>query len=100
MTRHRVIVMPLAQRQLNAALRWWLRNRDKAPNALEDDFAEALELLADRPGTGWFHGRRRRGVVRRVLMGRVRYYVYYRITAKGVVEVLQLWHASRRPPTL
>ena len=45
--------------------------------------------------------RTRQGNVRRVLLARVRYYVYYRVTSAGEVEVLALWHASRgRAPHL
>ena len=33
------------------------------------------------------------------LLERVRYYVYYRVLDE-IVEVISVWHASRRPPHL
>src|SRR5436305_820826 len=41
----RVIVLPRAQRQILRALRWWALNRDKAPDGLEEDWAEALASI-------------------------------------------------------
>jgi len=34
------------------------------------------------------------------MLDRIRYYLYYRVNANGDVEVLSVWHASRRPPRL
>jgi plasmid stabilization system protein ParE len=31
-------------------------------------------------------------------MERVSYYLFYRIRTNGDIDILQLWHASRRPP--
>jgi plasmid stabilization system protein ParE len=91
-------VKPLAERQLVAAYRWWRKHRDKAPEALEEDFAEALRRIGDSPGIGKFVKRQRGGIVRRYLMERVRYYLFYRINPTGDIDILQLWHSSRRPP--
>ena len=94
-----VIVLPRAQRQFRKALDWWERNRDKAPMALLDDFIETRELIAETPSIGKVYRGRGPGV-RRVLMERVRYYVYYRLNADDDVEIIAIWHASRRPPRL
>jgi plasmid stabilization system protein ParE len=51
------------------------------------------------PNLGLLVPARRIKFVRRILLRRVRYYLYYRDTAPGV-EILALWHASRRPPRL
>ncbi len=32
--------------------------------------------------------------VRRLFLGRIRYYIYYRVTVESI-DVLALWHASR-----
>jgi len=42
--------------------------------------------------------KQRSGVVRRYLLERVRYYVFYRVKPNGDIDILQLWHSSRRPP--
>jgi plasmid stabilization system protein ParE len=97
MTR-RVVVTPRAQRQILRALRWWARNRDKAPEGLEEDWVEALALVGDSPHVGKFSSRQRLGIVRRVELDRSRYYLFYRINTNGDIDILQLWHASRRPP--
>ena len=87
-----------AQKQIAAAARWWERNRNKAPDAFADDLAHAYELIAETPLIG-VHVRSRRGGLRKVLLPRARYYLYYR-EGPGIVEVTALWHASRRPPRL
>lgn len=91
-------IKPLAERQLVAAYPWWSKHRDKAPDALEEDFAEALKRIGELPRTGKFVRHQRDGVVRRYLMERVRYYLFYRVNANGDIDILQLWHTSRRPP--
>jgi plasmid stabilization system protein ParE len=94
-----VIVRPRARHQLRRALEWWVRNRDKAPTALEDDFAETRNLIGENPNIGQSFRGRKPGT-RRILMKRVRYYIFYRIDENGDVEIVSVWHASRRPPKL
>src|SRR5215210_1887983 len=96
---HRVVVMPRARRQVLAATEMVACSRDKAPTAFEDDFSEALDLVARNASIGHLVHMRRKGI-RRLLMERLRYYVYYRVTPDEVIEVLSVWHASRRPPHL
>jgi len=91
-------IKPRAQRQLVSAHRWWRQHRDKAPEALQEDFAEALSRIGEAPRTGKFVKHQREGVVRRYLLERVKYYLFYRINTNGDIDILQLWHASRRPP--
>ena len=40
---------------------------------------------------------RKRMFMRRIYLPRMRYYIYYLNSAPGI-EILALWHASRRPP--
>ena len=73
-------------------------HRDKAPDAFDDDMDAAFTAIAANPSIyPWFNARRG---IRRMLAERIRYYIYYRINALGDIEVLSLWHASRRPPRL
>lgn len=87
-----------ARRELVAASRWWSRHRDKAPDAFDEDLRETWQLIEHSPHIGQAIRAKRPGV-RRVLMERVRYYVYYYVRDE-IIEVISVWHASRRPPRL
>jgi plasmid stabilization system protein ParE len=87
----------LAERQLLAARGWWRRNRDKAPAAFDEDIEAALALLADNAAIGAPYRSSRHGNVRRYLIDRIRYYIYFRITDDSI-QVLRIWHASRGTP--
>ncbi|MFO0725872.1 MAG: type II toxin-antitoxin system RelE/ParE family toxin [Myxococcota bacterium] len=78
---------------------WWAAHRPKAPLAIEEDFDEAMQRLEEHGDKiGAPIGPLRRGY-RRLLLPRVRYYVYFRHLDKaGVIEVLALWHVSRGEP--
>ena len=83
-----------ATAQIEKADAWWADNRPAAPGAVRNDLAEALMLLARQPGVGHpYDGGRVKGI-RHLLLGRIRYVVYYRATP-DVLEVLAFWHMSR-----
>ena len=89
-----------AQRQIEKAAEWWSENRPAAPGAIRKDLESALALLVDEPGIGTKVEIPRPDVVRRLHLGRVRYFVYYRVRGK-FLEVVAFWHASRgEPPPL
>ena len=94
----RLIVTPRAQRQIARARAWWLRNRDKAPAAFDEEIERTYLLLLDRPLIGQSVRTKRRGGARRVTLERIRYDLYYEV--RDAVVILVLWHASRRPPRL
>lgn len=96
---HRLVISLRAQNQLAQAARWWLKNRDKAPEAFDEDVAEAYVSIMATPRMGQ-PAHSRKGGLRRVLLPRIRYYLYYRVTADDDIEVVSIWHASRRPPRL
>jgi plasmid stabilization system protein ParE len=59
-------------------------------------FERALQLIAIHPGIGARATNIRLAGVRRIHLARVRYHLYYRVTAAPeTVEVLALWHSSR-----
>ena len=89
-----VEVTSRAAAQIERAARWWAENRPAAPNAIARDFEEAKNLLARQPGVGARSSTLRYPHVRRLLLSRVRYHIYYR-TASGKVVVLAFWHSSR-----
>ena len=87
---------PRASREVAEAKRWWRANRTKAPDALEEELRSALDLIATTPGIGAVARNVRLPGVRRVLLNRVNYFLYYRphIDAQRI-EVVALWHARR-----
>ena len=91
----RVKVSARAASQIREAAEWWAENRPAAPGAVRTDIGEALALLAQQPGIGAVYNKRGKAEnVRRILLGRIRYFIYYRVTSE-TVEVLALWHMSR-----
>ena len=87
-----------AEKQATAAVRWWAENRDKAPEAFEDDFTAGVQLIAGNAGIGT-PVTQRKGI-RKLLLERVRYYLYYRVVSDDVIEIISVWHSSRLPPRL
>jgi plasmid stabilization system protein ParE len=85
-----------ARQQIQAASVWWRENRPAAPNAVAEDLARAFELVALHPEIGAVARNRRLSGVRRILIGRLRYHLYYRVAGTPPrVEVLAFWHATR-----
>jgi plasmid stabilization system protein ParE len=72
----------------------WCGEQEKAPGALADELESAFALIRELPNAGEpvFHSTV--GGVRRILLGRVGYHLYYRVDQK-VVEILALWYSSR-----
>ena len=89
-----------ADRQIRKADAWWRKNRLFAPLLFAEELEAAFELLAQFPQAGEAVSHRRIGGLRRVLLSRVQYHLYYTYAAEKVIEVLALWHTSRRtmPP--
>ena len=89
-----VRVAKRAQAHIDRAALWWDENRPIAPEALDEELAEAFSLLSAEPGIGAPALNVRARGVRRVHLARVHYYLYYRVRGSRV-EVLALWHTSR-----
>jgi len=92
-----LLISSRARREIAEAQEWWKVHRTKAPEALEDELRETFELLLQTPQIGILVPTRTQEFMRRIFLPRTRYYVYYRNTAPGI-EILALWHASRRSP--
>ena len=65
-----------------------------APDALREDLTAAFDLLAKQPAIGVQVLNARLAEVRRLHLGRIRYFVYYRVKGTELV-VLSFWHSSR-----
>jgi plasmid stabilization system protein ParE len=93
---YRLRVSRRAGRQIRAAAAWWQDHRDKAPRAFTEDLDDAIRFVAEVPLAGQPVRHSRLASVRRVLLTRTRYQVYYSIDERaGTVEILALWHTSR-----
>ena len=89
----RIKVSARAALQINRAAEWWAENRPAAPGAVRTDIGEAMALLARQPGIGTsYEGTRVRGV-RRLLVGRIQYFIYYRATS-DTLELLAVWQTA------
>jgi plasmid stabilization system protein ParE len=94
-----VNVTETADEQIDEVLRWWWENRPAAPNLFADELDAAFTLLAHSPRVGVPYPHPRVAGVRRVMLIRCRYHLYYQIeTARDgseTVLVVALWHAQR-----
>ena len=90
----RVKISARAASQVRKAAEWWVRNRPAAPGAIGVDFRESVALLAEQPGIGTKYEGARAPGVRRLFLGRVGYFIYYKAEG-GTLHVLAFWHASR-----
>ncbi|MGH7587578.1 MAG: type II toxin-antitoxin system RelE/ParE family toxin [Gemmatimonadota bacterium] len=89
-------ISPLAADQIRMAASWWIQHRDKAPDAFADDLERAVELIASLPAVGEPVPHPQVTGIRRLLLARVRYHLYYQHEADSdTVDVLALWHTGR-----
>ena len=87
-----------AAREIREAAHWWDENRPAAPDAFRDAIEKAFELISVQPKIGAVAANVKLRGVRRILLSRVRYFLYYRVKSKArAVEVVALWHMSRYP---
>jgi len=94
--RFRVAFTPRASREVAEARRWWHLNRTKAPDALDEELTTAVDLVASTPSIGAVTRNVALPGVRRILLSRVHYYLYYRPNVEArIIEVVALWHARR-----
>ena len=83
-----------AANEVRRAAEWWLLNRPAAPGAIGADFGETVALVAEHAGIGATYSGSSVVGVRRVLLSRIGYFIYYRADATEL-KVLAFWHANR-----
>lgn len=89
-------VSPRAGRQIRAAAKWWGENRTAAPAMLRDELETAYSLIEALPFVGEAVPHPQILGLRRVLLGRTQYHLYYIVSEEdAAIEVLALWHTSR-----
>jgi toxin ParE1/3/4 len=89
-----VVLQRRAIQEIEEINAWWRVNRPASPDLFLREFESMLIAAAMMPTLGaTVRGERAPGL-RRVLLRRTRYHVYYRVRGE-VLEVLAVWHASR-----
>jgi plasmid stabilization system protein ParE len=89
-------VAPRAAQQIRTAAKWWIANRTAAPAMLSDELEAAYALIQQLPLAGEAVPHTRLRQLRRLLLGRTQYYLYYVILdSKRTIRILSLWHTSR-----
>lgn len=94
MTALTVVFGRRAARDVERIDAWWRANRPAAPELFVEDLRRMLSVLAVTPGLGTPAASTRTPGLRRALLERTRYHVYFRVAAE-VLEVAAVWHASR-----
>ena len=95
----KIQVAQSAAQQITEVSEWWQKNRPDAPDAIREELQRVFALISSRPEIGALAVNTSLPGIRRVHLARIRYHLYYRVTAYAV-EVLAFWHSSRgsRPP--
>ena len=97
MSRYEVRVAPRAQAHVDEAAAWWKPTRQAAPMLVVDEFEAAAERLITTPLSGAIYRQTTFHSVRRLLLPRIRYHLYYEVhEASGLVRIVAFWHAARR----
>jgi plasmid stabilization system protein ParE len=73
---------------------WWRANRPGSQDLFLSELRRSLAVLALSPGIGTRALSERTPGLRRVLLERTRYHVYFRVSGERL-EVAAVWHASR-----
>lgn len=92
-----LLISDSARREIVEAQEASLQSYEIVPEALAEELRAFFELLLETPAIGELVPTRKRRFMRRIYLPRTRYYVYYLNIAPGI-EILSVWHASRRPP--
>jgi hypothetical protein len=85
-----------ARAQANAASVWWTLNRDY-PDLFDDELEAAVIRLTRAPETPAIYSHMAGLEVRRILLPRTQFHLYYAI-AKDIVVVHAIWGAVRGEP--
>jgi plasmid stabilization system protein ParE len=91
-----------ARRQVERASSWWEENRPLAPFLFEEELAAALRQLLSTPHAGVLYPTSKRPMLRRILLPKTEYHVYFALERNETVLVIHsVWGARRgRGPKL
>jgi len=96
MKRYRVGFSRTADAQVETIESWWRENRPAAPDMFSRELESAVRLLETSPLIGKAYPQAPVPEVRRLLIGRSRYHVYWEVdVASTAVTILAVWYAGR-----
>lgn len=85
-----------ARRQIERIQAWWTDNRPAARSLFLDEIEQAEQMLRANPELGIVYTVKRSGAIRRLLLRKTEYHLYYRYTAhRNKLVVLAVWGATR-----
>jgi plasmid stabilization system protein ParE len=94
-TTYRVELSPEALSHAMRIASWWQSERPGAANRFREELEAAVRQLEGAPRAGRVYSRSHLAL-RRLLMPRTRYHVYYTVEdSEALVRVHAVWHASR-----
>ena len=97
----RVIFGPEAQEHLTEVVRGVKAERRGDLSLLRRELQSAAAMLTELPAAGSPYLLARQAGVRRLLLRKSRYHLYYRVDREQEkIQILALWHTSRRRPPL
>jgi hypothetical protein len=96
-----VVLSGRAEREMARVDARWRAERPAAPNLFRDELDELVDVLPSSPNMGKAYGTwHETDVVRRVMLEKTQYHVYYAIDGNSIV-ILSIWGARRaRGPRL
>jgi plasmid stabilization system protein ParE len=89
-----VLISADAEIQLAGVRSWWRENRAAAPDLFDRELDAAVEILRHSAGAFPVYRTEGRAEVRRLLLPRSRYAVYFSIEEHHVLFVA-VWHTAR-----
>jgi plasmid stabilization system protein ParE len=89
-----VVFQHRATRDIEEINAWWRDNRPAAPDLFLLEVRATLSIAALSPTLGAPARDVRLAGIRRLILQRTRYHVYYRVAGQ-VLEILAVWHAVR-----
>ena len=96
MTRHRVVFSRAAAAQAEIIAGWWTLNRTASPDMFVRELDATVRILETSPHLGTRYVRTPLPGVRRLLIGRSLYHVYWEVDAPTrTVTLTAIWHARR-----
>jgi hypothetical protein len=91
-----------AKREIARAALWWSKNRPEALLLFLDELAAAERFLSTAPISGQIYGYRKNRLIRRWLLEKTEYHLYFSVNREAQVIMLHsVWGARRgRGPKL
>ncbi len=88
-------ILEEARAQYRRQNAWWRQHRD-AKTLFAEEFLAALRHLRNAPESGSLYARKRGRTIRRWLMPKTKYHIYYRFDRRlDLVIIYSVWGARR-----